>query len=477
MIAIAIRYLNGWSSSTPLRNGEVPEWPPHPDRVFMALTAACFETESDAAEQAALQWLEQQPAPAMYASPATERNCQPVYVPVNGDRNNMKSLLKVMPDKRKRDKRYFPTILPDEDTVYLIWEVDMSAEHRPALERLCANVGYLGDTSSLVQMWVSDTAPAPTLIAVNDRALATERLRVPYAGRMEDLQADYARDVAAGEYRPRRFRYGDYAAPQPAPTPIHSSRFADLLIFRRVSGDRFDIRQMLDLTQAWRGALMKAWNDHVSPTIPNWLSGHTTEGQRIEDDHLAFLALPEVGYEHAEGELKGVALAVPHDLPRANLDECLKALFHTNEWGDSEAAELMMGRAGACIVLPDEQAKMHTLRPRTWIGPARVWASATPIVLDRYPKKDGDVEGIIARACERIGLPRPEKIDVMPASPFVGAPPARRMPTLPAKFGKTLDQHTHARLTFSEKVRGPVLLGAGRYRGYGLCRPVWEETA
>ena len=30
----------------------------------------------------------------------------------------------------------------------------------------------------------------------------------------------------------------------------------------------------------------------------------------------------------------------------------------------------------------------------------------------------------------------------------------------------------HAILIFSEPVVGPVLLGAGRYRGYGLCRPL-----
>jgi CRISPR-associated protein Csb2 len=33
-------------------------------------------------------------------------------------------------------------------------------------------------------------------------------------------------------------------------------------------------------------------------------------------------------------------------------------------------------------------------------------------------------------------------------------------------------RHAHAILVFDEFVVSSVLLGAGRYRGYGLCRPM-----
>jgi CRISPR-associated protein Csb2 len=32
--------------------------------------------------------------------------------------------------------------------------------------------------------------------------------------------------------------------------------------------------------------------------------------------------------------------------------------------------------------------------------------------------------------------------------------------------------HSHAVLIFDEDVAGPLLIGAGRFRGYGLCRPL-----
>ena len=47
MLVVGIRYLNGWVMATHPTNREVAEWPPHPDRVFMALAAAHFETDGN----------------------------------------------------------------------------------------------------------------------------------------------------------------------------------------------------------------------------------------------------------------------------------------------------------------------------------------------------------------------------------------------------------------------------------------------
>ena len=91
-------------------------------------------------------------------------------------------------------------------------------------------------------------------------------------------------------------------------------------------------------------------------------------------------------------------------------------------------------------------------------SPAKRWATVTPIVLDRYPKAEGDAEETIKVACERIGLPRPIDVMVSPVSLFEGVPPARQFPPLPAKFGKPRGFHAHAVITFQSEVRGPLLL-------------------
>jgi CRISPR-associated protein Csb2 len=490
MFSIAIRYLCGWASAASNKKEE-PEWPPHPDRVFMALVAAWAETEANEAERQSLLFLQQLPDPRLSVSldfephaamSVFQRNSDvekrvpvPVYVPVNGDRKNMKSPIKVLPSERKRDKRHFPAVIPESDTVYLIWpEVELLAEHRAALERLCAKVGYIGDTSSLVQMWVEDNPPPPTLVPAEPSRF-TQRLRVFRT--LAELEADYRRDSEAGEYRPRSFKWGYYREPEEEKPPAPSPHFGELLILRRTAGPTLDITDTLWLTKTLRDAAISLWDQRLGPPVPEWLSGHAPDGQssKRENGHLAFAALPNVGHEHADGELKGIALAVPQDVTKAEQDSLMDALFPWDgETGEIQPLQLRLGRLGVWRLEPESSAfpRMVTLRKSVWLGPAERWASVTPIVLDRYPKKgEGEAEEMVAAACRRIGLPRPREVVLMPGSLFIGAPPARRFPTLPKKFGKTLDQHTHALLIFDEPVRGPVLLGAGRYRGYGLCRP------
>jgi CRISPR-associated protein Csb2 len=57
---------------------------------------------------------------------------------------------------------------------------------------------------------------------------------------------------------------------------------------------------------------------------------------------------------------------------------------------------------------------------------------------------------------------------------FIGALTTREMPRLVRKSDGGLIRQVHAYLEFDEPVVGPILLGAGRYRGYGLCRPLQE---
>ena len=92
MFALGIRYLNGWSmAAADGARKEQAEWPPHPDRVFMALAAAWFETGEDCEEGAALRWLETLSPPAIAASEATFRALVTSYVPVNDDGGGKKS--------------------------------------------------------------------------------------------------------------------------------------------------------------------------------------------------------------------------------------------------------------------------------------------------------------------------------------------------------------------------------------------------
>jgi CRISPR-associated protein Csb2 len=120
------------------------------------------------------------------------------------------------------------------------------------------------------------------------------------------------------------------------------------------------------------------------------------------------------------------------------------------------------------------------LRPETWTAyPAGAthWSTVTPVAFNRHPKEKDrvayqrEVAEMIAGGCEAIGLPRPREVVVTPVSAHLGVPPAHASPRLQRKDG-TDRRHAHAILVFDQPVRGPVLIGAGRYRGYGVCRPL-----
>ena len=119
--------------------------------------------------------------------------------------------------------------------------------------------------------------------------------------------------------------------------------------------------------------------------------------------------------------------------------------------------------------------------------PAQIFATVTPIALDRHLKQKGEarleeVATQIARCCRNIGLPEPDAVGPDKHSAIEGAPSAYPSGKSPAwtnwRLPRSLAsrQITHAVIRFAEPVEGPVILGAGRFVGLGLCRPLDNET-
>ena len=99
----------------------------------------------------------------------------------------------------------------------------------------------------------------------------------------------------------------------------------------------------------------------------------------------------------------------------------------------------------------------------------------TPVVLNRHFKGRDKWERAadsVKDACEHLGLPRPREVLLHAVSRIEGTPHAREFPQLTRKRDGGRQSHSHAVVIFDEPVRGPVLIGAGRFRGYGLCRPI-----
>jgi CRISPR-associated protein Csb2 len=151
---------------------------------------------------------------------------------------------------------------------------------------------------------------------------------------------------------------------------------------------------------------------------------------------------------------------------------------------ETPSVKLNLGSAGELYLERVDWASVQSsLRSATWCRQSKVWYSATPVALDR---NTGDLRSrdprrlaeateeaveVIARACERIDLPRPKYVEILPAAPWAGAPKARHYPPYPGDAGRTQRVMTHVRVEFERPVKGPILLGAGRFVGLGLFRP------
>ncbi|MDI9631437.1 MAG: CRISPR-associated protein, family (Cas_GSU0054) [Acidobacteria bacterium ADurb.Bin051] len=472
MLALGTRFLMRRVATTSSADLTQPEWPPHPERLFSALVDAFYGGDGDEAERAALEWLESLPPPEISVPRATRRDPVTVYVPVNDESTplakNAKphAVLGSLPIGRGRKAREFPVVLlgdgPGEDTVIYAWPAaEPSAVHARALARLASRIVRIGHSSSLVQAWVdSGTAFTPTLVP--GETGPTLRLRVPAPGRLAALDAAYA----SGQ-PPRPGLWAGYALAAPAAEsrPEARSLWEDLIVLRGVEGPALTLTTTLRLSEALRGTMLK----HGEQPSPEVLSGHRAPGVPAARPHLGYLPLGFVGREHADAHLLGFGLLLPHGLEERERQAVLLALAEALRAG-SGRIELRLGTLGRwTLELEDREPPPHTLDRMTYEGPAATWATVTPIVLDRYTKKPAEQEETISRACELIGLPKPEQVVLTRLSPLRGVPPARLFPPCRRRY------HLHAVIHWAEPVRGPVVIGAGRYVGYGLMRP-WSPA-
>jgi CRISPR-associated protein Csb2 len=491
VIAIGIRYLNGWAMATHPADRERPEWPPHPDRVFMALAAAHFETGADSIEVGVLERLEREP-PVLQAGRHSERETVTTYVPVNdtasplrgsGTKLRPMAPLGSLPIGRDRQARQFPVALPADPVVQLRWpSVSLAAAERGVLAGLCAKVTRVGHSASLVQVWlddetsVADAGDSRVELLPVGSAPARYRLRVAGPGRLERLRADFSAGVWP---RPSTWCGYEPKCESEAETVEPASCFDPaVLILRKLEGPNLGLESTLQVTKALRDTVLSR---SIDP--PEWVSGHRADGSPSERDHVAFFPLSHVGREQADGHLLGLGMAVPRDVAGDERHRRLGQILF-DDLGQPREIELRMGRLGLWkLGLEEREHRPVALRAETWTSAApaeaaRRWATVTPIALDRHPKgKDpwSQIDAAIRSGCARIGLPEPDDVVLSPVSLFFGAPHANRFPPLRRGSAGSRVQHMHAVLSFAEPIRGPVLVGAGRYRGYGLCRPLRLE--
>jgi CRISPR-associated protein Csb2 len=418
--------------------------------LFSALIAAHHDTFGTESERTALAWFQRLDAPEVSAGAAGVGNAVVTFVPTNYAGKSGSS----HPDQRGKQPRTFPIQGPSSPVVHFIWRgAEPDEPVRQALSALVARVPSLGRACSLVRMSLSDAPEVSSHVPDQDGEVA---MRVFGEGRMEELEALFN----AGQ------------RPQPGPQKLYrrveateevqpaSSCFGEMIVLRKMPGPGLPIEASLTLTAATRKALLKIAGEN--DLMCDMLSGHGAH------PHCAFVPLPFTGYEHANGRLLGVGILLPRAISLQERRRVLRScsLLKTINVRDALASWT--------VEVAGFDVPQKTLLPKTWNEPSHRWSTVTPILLDRFPKRNLTVETILEQACERIGLPKPIDISHGPYSTSSGVPPVPEF-----RLARSEDERqrwgVHATLRFAVPVRGPVVLGAGRYFGLGLMKPVREN--
>jgi CRISPR-associated protein Csb2 len=208
------------------------------------------------------------------------------------------------------------------------------------------------------------------------------------------------------------------------------------------------------------------------------VSGHDADGRPTREPHLAVVPLADIRHPHADNRLLGFALLLPADLGRDDARYVARVLERrgpgtgvgTDGSDDTiDSFEIVrLGAAGAWQVSRQVRPTLVGLSARRYQGPSRTWASVTPVIYDRVPRRRASLEQIIAESCRRTGLPAPVRIHAAGASAIDCIPPSRAFQCR----AKERRPRAHLVLEFPHPVAGPVLLGAGRFHGLGLFVPV-----
>lgn len=535
MFGIEIDLLTGRYTAARHGDRDQPEWPPHPARLLSALVAQWAEQEPQSpAERAALSWLAEQGAPDIHCSEHHVRNSGTHFVPVNDAavlRDHSKSYtalvdarrqldhqrsapsqdgralaraqaavdkamaravpkplpgaagLALLPDRRGRQGRTYPTAIPHEPLVTFVWpDARPDDRTRHLVDMVAARVSRLGHSSSQVSVRVVDGAQGDPAW-VPDETGGTV-LRAPAAGLVDALERAHGQHQGT-EPRVLPAAFVSYRSANDAPSagePPAPLLGDDWIVLSRAEGPALPLQRALDVTRMLRAALLH----HADEPVPEMLTGHApgrpgAATAPTTRPHLAIVALPFVDHPHATGALLGAALVLPRD---ADPDERRAVARAAARWRQS-GAQLTLGRSGIwTMAVTDDLDPRLNLRPMTWCRPRRQWRTATPIALDRTPRhlfrgtaaqRDAaaaEVAVTIARSCVHAGLPLPAHVELVSGGHLDGVPPQRAFPPFLSGGGRVQRLAVHARIDFDEPVRGPVLLGAGRYLGYGLCRGV-----
>jgi CRISPR-associated protein Csb2 len=458
-----------------------PEWPPSPFRLFQALVAgAARHGKLDTDIGTSLAWLETLGPPVILAPHASSGQIVQRFVPNNdGDAEQDRQ-------KRLTGKTSRPTLMHGEPAVHYLWQID-GASARPHCAIQAAR--YISCFGWGIDMAYGDGRilegeevgllngirwfPKPG--AMHEEGL----LRVPKGGSMTDLRSAHQSALNRIEHgkplrtveKPQVFDRVFYESTE---RPIGQPHAVFALRDERDDSYCYPHAKLIHIAGMARSAsikAMEAFPPHDLKDAGDWIQSFVAGHRSVDKgDHkqFSYVPLPSIGNEHADAMIRRLMITAPFGWEAE--------LCHLAAQLDGEQLRPESGAAGPILDI----LRLDGVT-RQYLGPSKVWASVTPIILpghdDHKPEK---TIKLIERALAQSGIEQRCRFTWSALPNFNNCLTAHKYDRSGRRTGYFRPDHlngltaVHIRITFEHPVAGPLLIGAGRHCGLGVLAAVNE---
>jgi CRISPR-associated protein Csb2 len=475
ILEIEVTYIGGQF------HGEEWEWPPSPARLFQALIAATHHGAHglfhQAVRDAALRWLEELPPPviaacsAVYGSDNVEN-----YVPNNDDGIGVNAHI------RTAKSLAVYTVL-DGGAVAFRWrfdtnpEAELNADVIVAMASLLTRLGRSTDSVYARGRIADDNNEELGRTIYYPADTPRGRWRAPAPGFFALCQQRFPRSISTAPPDFGNSRQIEYAAERPEAVRALPIAFFEMLRTDGESKLPFDPRHLRQPAGMVRYAMIE-WADRTSglqdyfgsDRLARFIRGHKAadSGEPSQGGHFAVVPLPSMnaGFS-ADGWIRRVAI--------------LGYGVETREEGEL-FDELCRGLHGSA--LKDGGRPIGQLRRLTgdavtrglhsWKRSGKRWRTVTPLILTGRFRRGRSAEDCLLRALAQQGF----SIDQIESVATYSGPIVPK--TLPARAYHvqgylSTTARVHAEVIFRKSVTGPLVVGRGRFAGFGLFIPADEE--
>jgi CRISPR-associated protein Csb2 len=472
------------------RDGGDPEWPPSPLRAFQALVCAAAgrwrSSQFECYACPALEWLETLSSPEITA-PVGRMSSSPyrLYVPNNAADVVAASWVRgnqhVSIAEHRTEKDVRPTRFAEGQPVHYDWP--LTAEqlekgkktYEGTLQAAARSITHLGwgvdQAVGHAELLAADLPADPTA----ERWLPTDGdtpLRVPRDGTLADLRQKHA--AFLGRLGPKGFTpvppltafrvvgYRRAAEPTGRPWAAFELLKPDADEGGRLSRD--PVRGTRDVAAWVRHAVAEVCRDWPTEygSIEQFVHGHDGPDRPVKGDgadrRFQYLPLPTINPALGRVEsIRRVLVAAPPG--------CEPQIA----WLKQRLSGRPLVRDGEVVGLLNRLPDDDWVR-RQYTRPARVWTTVSPVIWPGHDDHDvRKAERILRTAFAQAGLPREvvagiAELDWRPVGYRAGVDLAVRY-VPPDQLG---GRRSHVRVRFARPVPGPLAVGAGRYRGFGL---------